>query len=113
MYIGGKPVLHLVEETTRFQAEAWAKNISARHVWDQLRLCWIDTYRGPPDLITADAGKQFMARKFKQYTTNMVIIVKNAPVEAHYSICMVERYHGPLRRVYSIINIEIPGIEAD
>ena len=64
-------------------------------------------------MVTADAGKQFMARKFKQYAANMGIIVKNAPVEAHHSIGMVERYHGPLRRVYSIIITEIPGIEAD
>ncbi len=43
----------------------------------------------------------------------MRIIVKNAPVEAHYSIGMVERYHGPLRQVYSIITPEIPGIKPD
>ena len=113
MYIGGKPVLHLVDEATRFQAGRWLKNVSAQHVWDQLRSCWIDTYLGPPDLVTADAGKQFMAKEFKQYAANMGIIVKNAPVEAHHSIGMVERYHGPLRRVYSIISTEIPGIEPD
>ena len=43
----------------------------------------------------------------------MGIIIRNASVEAHYSICMVEHYHGPLRRVYSIITIEIPGIEPE
>ena len=43
----------------------------------------------------------------------MGIIVKNAPVDVHHSISMVERYHGPLRRVYSIIITKIPGIKAD
>ena len=43
MFIGGKPVLHLVDEATHFQAGRWLKNVSAQHVWDQLRLCWIDT----------------------------------------------------------------------
>ena len=52
-----------------------------------------------------------MAKEFKQYAANMGIIVKNAPVEAHHSIGMVERYHEPLRRVYSIISNEIPGIK--
>ncbi len=61
MYIEGKPILHLVDEATRFQAGQWLKNISAAHVWDQLRLCWIDIYLGHPDFVTADAGKQFMA----------------------------------------------------
>ena len=113
MYIGGKPVLHLVDEATRFQAGQWLKNVLAQYIWDQLRSCWIDTYLGPLDLVTANAGKQFMAKKFKQYAANMGIIVKNALVEAHHSIGMVERYHGPLRRVYSIVTSEIPGIEPD
>lgn len=29
MYIEGKPVLHLVDEATRFQAGHWLKNVSA------------------------------------------------------------------------------------
>ena len=57
MYIGGKPVLHLVHEATRFQTGQWLKNVSAQHVWDQLRLCWIDTYLEPPDLVIANVGK--------------------------------------------------------
>ena len=52
-----------------------------------------------------------MAKKFKQYAANMGIIIKNALVEAHHSIGMVERYHGPLRQVYSIFTSEIPGIK--
>ena len=43
----------------------------------------------------------------------MGIIVKNTPVEAYHSISMVERYHGPVRQVYSIITTEIPGIKPD
>ena len=43
----------------------------------------------------------------------MGIIVKNAPVEAHHSIGMVERSYGPLRQVYSIITTKIPGIEPE
>ena len=52
-----------------------------------------------------------MAKKFKQYAANMGIIVKNAPIEAYHFIGMVERYHKPLQRVYSIITTEIPGIK--
>ena len=54
-----------------------------------------------------------MARKFKQYTANIAIIIKNAPVKAHHSIGMVECYHRPLRRVYSIIINKILGIKAN
>src|SRR5271170_5765081 len=54
MYISGSPLLHVVDEGTRFQAGRWLENISAKHTWDVLRMCWIDTYLGPPDLITHD-----------------------------------------------------------
>ena len=87
------------------------KDISAKHVWDQLRTCWIDTYLGPPNLISTDADKQFTSREFKQSAANMGIVVKTVPVEAHHSIGLVERYHGPLRRVYTIIATEIFGID--
>jgi hypothetical protein len=31
-----KSILHVVNETTRFQVERWLKDITVRHVWDQL-----------------------------------------------------------------------------
>ena len=37
----------------------------------------------------------------------MGIRIKTVPVEAHNSIGLVERYHGPLRRVYQIIIAEL------
>lgn len=43
----------------------------------------------------------------------MGITVKNVSVEAHHSIGQVERYHGPLRRIYEIITSEIPGIDPE
>ncbi len=113
MYIDGKPVLHFVDEAPCFQAGQWSRNISAEHVWDQLRLCWIDKSLGPPELVTADPGNQFMAIEFKQYAANRENIVKNTIVEAHHSIRMVERYHRSLQRVYSVITTEISGIKPD
>ncbi len=54
-----------------------------------------------------------MAREFNQYVANMGIIVKNVAVEVHHFIGIVERYHGLLRRVDSIIIIQIPGIKPE
>ena len=42
----------------------------------------------------------------------MRIIVKNALVEAHHFIELIERYHESLRRAYSIITVEISKIES-
>ena len=112
-YISGKPVLHVVDEGTRYQAGKWLQNISAKHTWDTLRTCWIDTYLGPPDIITTDAGKNFASREFNQYAATIGTRLKIVPVEAHHSIGIVERYHAPIRRAYSIITTEIRDLEPD
>ena len=77
--------------------------MSSKHTWDVLRLCWIDCYLGPPDFIRHDAGKNFVSREFKQFASFMAITTRSVPVEAHWSIGIVERYHAVLRRAYKII----------
>jgi hypothetical protein len=103
MYVENSPILHVIDEATRFQAARWLQNISAKHTWDMLRLCWIDVYLGPPDHILHDAGKNFVSREFRQFATSMAITTKAVPVEAHWSIGIVERYHAELRRAYQVI----------
>ena len=109
MYIDGSPVLHVVDEATRFQAARWLNNISAQTTWDALRNCWIDVYVGPPDLIVHDAGTNFTAAEFQQNANSMTIQKKCVPVEAAQSIGIVERYHAPLRRAFKIISDELKG----
>jgi hypothetical protein len=48
-----------------------------------------------------------VSKEFKSYTIALGTTTKSVPVKAHNSIRIVERYHGPLRRVYSIINTEL------
>ena len=55
LYLDGKPVLHVVDEATAFQAAKFLKDMSAKTTWDTLRICWIDIYQGPPDNIISDA----------------------------------------------------------
>lgn len=109
MYIDGSPILRIVDEATRFQAARWLNNVSAKHTWETLRLCWIDVYIGPPDLITHDAGSNFVSKKFRQYATSMAIATKTVPVEAHWSIGSVERYHAVLRKAYKVIADDLQG----
>lgn len=115
MYIDNSPILHVVDESTRFQAAKWLANITAKHTWDTLRLCWIDVYLGPPDYIHHDAGKNFVSKEFRQFASSMSITTKSAPVEAHWSIGIVERYHAVLRRAYRVIMEELQetGITKD
>ncbi len=108
-----KSILHIMNETIRFQTSRWLKNISTRHVWNQLRACWIDTYLKSFDVIIADADKQFVVREFKQYENNMRITIKTISVETHHLIEMMKRYHDSLRRMYAIITIEISNIDLE
>ena len=65
LYIDSSPVLQVVDEGTSFQAARWLTNMSASHTWDMLRLCWIDVYVGPPDVIVHDAGTNFDSAEFR------------------------------------------------
>jgi hypothetical protein len=83
MYIDGNPILHIIDEDTRYQAARWLRNISAKHTWDTLRSCWIDTYLGPPDHIVHDAGTNFTSKEFWGYAASLGIKIKSVPVECY------------------------------
>ena len=108
MYIQGNPVLHVVDEATRFQAARWLPSISAEATWEALRMCWLDVYAGPPDILVHDAGTNFTSRSFTSAAHSCDIRTKCVPVESPNSIGIVERYHAPLRRAYEIIAAEMP-----
>jgi hypothetical protein len=78
-----------------------------------LRTCWINTYLGPPDLITHNARKNFASNKFKQYTLVIEVGTKKVLVKAYNSISIVKRYHGLIQRVYQIIVSKIPELNKD
>lgn len=107
MYLNSKPILHVVDEATSFQAARFLKDMTAKTTWNTLRQCWIDTYLGPPDYIVHDAGKNFASDDFRQQAKSMAIEIEQVPVEAHNAVGKVERYHTPLRRAYDIISSEI------
>ncbi len=103
MYIENHLILHVIDEITRFQVVKWLQNISAKHIWNMLRLCWIDVYLDFFDHILTDADKNFVSRKFRQFVISMTIIIKTVSIEAHWSIDVVKRYHAELRRAYQMI----------
>ena len=108
-YIESRPVLHVVDEATNYQAARWLPNVAADTIWQALRLCWIDVYVGPPDVIAHDAGKGFTAGQFQASADMLHITTKGIPVESPHSMSAVERYHAPLRRAFNIIAAECPA----
>jgi hypothetical protein len=67
----------------------------------------MDIYLRPPDLFTHDTGKNFISKEFRQYGASLGITTKSVPVEAHWSIGIVERAHPELKHVYQIISEEL------
>ncbi len=106
-----KSILHVMNETTRFQVERWLKDIIVRHVWNQLRICWINIYFESFDLIILNASNQFIVREFKQHAFNMSIRINTISIERHHLIDMIEQYHDLLRRIYAIIIAKISNID--
>ena len=96
-------MLHIIDEATKFQAARWLKDVSATTTWDTLKECWIDTYLGPPDRPTHDAGLNFASREFRQNAQTTSININVVPVEAYWSVGIIERAHLTLRRAYQII----------
>ena len=67
MYLDGNwPTLHVVDTATSFNTAQFLRNITARHIWESLCLCWIDVYQGPPDWIITDIETQFRSIEFRQ-----------------------------------------------
>jgi hypothetical protein len=103
MYVENSSNLHVIDEATRFQIARWLQNITAKHIWNMLRLCWIEVYLNSSDHILHDADKNFVSREFRQFVISMTIITKLVSIEAHWSIDIIERYHAELRRAYQMI----------
>ncbi|KAF1934823.1 hypothetical protein EJ02DRAFT_460893, partial [Clathrospora elynae] len=113
MYLGSKPVLHVVDSSTAFQGAKFLSAMSAKETWQALRTLWIDTYQGPPDILTHDAGTNFASAEFRAEAKIMGITCKQVPTEAHWSIGKTERYHAPLRRAWDILHAELAGTMPD
>ncbi|KAM4065967.1 HHT1, Histones H3 and H4 [Hirsutella rhossiliensis] len=64
-----RPVLHVVDSATAFQGARFLPSMSAKDTWETLRTLWIDT---------------------KDYNQ-----MPQVPVETHWSIGKIERYHAP------------------
>lgn len=102
LYIDGRPTPHVVDKTTYFQSAKWLKYTTAETLYKALRMCWIDTYLGPPDIIAHDTEKTFIAAAFQASADMLHIKTKSISVESANSMTIVERYQSPIRRPFII-----------
>lgn len=67
---------------------------------------------GYPGIIRVDHETAFDSDEFRKTTAETGIVLQFSGIESHNSLGVGEKYHGPLRRVYSKIKEEHPLIES-
>ena len=107
MYMRDKPVLHIVDEGTRFTAARFLSSVSTKAVWDAILQCWAYIYTGLPNRMLVDQGKAFTG-VFIDISKMSDVAVEATGIQAHSSLNVGERYHHPLRQTYRKILIENP-----
>ncbi len=65
-YISNKPILHVVDEATHYNAALFLTKISSETVCRALLKCWSQIYLGPPDFLRVDQGSQFVSKEFTE-----------------------------------------------
>ena len=112
MVIDGNPVLHIVDEATRFSAASYLPNSSTETVWKTILKCWATIYTGLPNRILTDQGTQFQGR-FVDLARAADVDVSSTGIEAHSSLGLCERYHEPLRTTVRKIMVSFPSTEKE
>ena len=97
--IDGKPVLHNVDEGTRFSAARFVPDVSTNTIWSTILDCWAMIYTGLPNRMLVDKGTNF-GGAFKTLGALANISVDSTRVEAHSSLGLGEWYHQPLRQKF-------------
>ena len=108
MYLDGQPVLHIVDEGTRFSAAKFLEDLSAKSVWFAFCECWSNVYTGLPHKFLVDQGSSFMG-VFVNIASLTGVEVQRTGVEAHSSLGIAERYHHPLRNTYKKLRMDFPN----
>lgn len=78
-----------------------------------MRLCWIDVYYGPPDVVTLDVGKQFLAKVSRTNDELLHIETRFVASDSPDSLSYFEQTHSPVCHEYSIIGTEASDPDAE
>jgi hypothetical protein len=116
MFINGKAVLHFIDSATRLNAATFLDSHSESYgqssdgIRDSFIDIWCSIYTGYPERLRIDSESTFTSVKWKTLTEPRGITLRISGVEAHNSLGIGERYHGPLRRLYQKSEHEFPHV---
>ncbi len=108
-----KPVLHIVDAGTKFQAAAFVPNSSVGGVWNTFLRIWACAYIGFPESMLTDQGSVFVSHEWKYNCELMEIQLKHTGTESHNSFGAAETYHSILRRIYNKVRADFPNVKSN
>ncbi len=110
MYLDGKPVLHIVDEGTRFSAARSVPDVSTKTIWRTFLECWAAVYTGLPHKILVDQATYF-GPVFATIGALARVEVQRTGTEAHSSLGLGEHYHEPLRTTFRKLKAASPDAD--
>lgn len=110
MVLDGDPVLHIVDDATKFNVARFLPDVSTDTIWATIIECWAAMYIGLPNRILTDQGSQFGDR-FVGLARLANVEVNRTGIEAHASLGLAERYREPLRSTFRKIEVSWPGVD--
>jgi hypothetical protein len=105
-----KPVLHVVNAGTTFQAAIFLDGEDAASVWNAFLKCWSHALCGHPESLLCHQGSVFLSETFSENYALSEISLRHTGTESYNSLGVGERYHSPLRKVYQRVRAENPYV---
>jgi hypothetical protein len=108
-------VLHVICTGTDFTAARFTsqRNATAEEIWRLIRLCWIDVYVDPPDVIRVDQGSNLSKSFMNTACTFYGIKLDPISTEAAWRVGTVERKHSLIRHAYDSIKRVVPSMSKE
>jgi len=116
MFIDNQAILHIVDTATRFSAACYLDSNGAEYgqslegIWLAFVNIWCTVYIGLPNRLRADHGSVFVADRWRQLCTQSGVKVRISGAQAHSSLGIGERLHGPLRRIFNKVIKDHPAV---
>ncbi|KAA8493204.1 Transposon Ty1-A Gag-Pol polyprotein [Porphyridium purpureum] len=106
-------VLHIICAGTRLQVAFFVPTTdTALDTFRRILSCWFVPF-GLPRKLHCDQDNLMSSQEFIRACTNLGTQVEPVAIEAHWSVGLIERQHGPLRKVFSRVLRDAPNLERD
>jgi hypothetical protein len=112
-------LVHVIDHATRLDGGRFTpslKNPSAPEIWNTIKLCWIDIYLGPPDILQVDQGRNFNTAFIQTACAMNGIEFQSVPTEAPWRMGVVDRAHVRLELACNKFKAELaelPELDRD